>query len=149
MVGPAVTWRRDKTHTERESGWWGFAPARVVGRQHAYLDLRIVSHGLVLCAVTLPIDPVWEMLQSKEVLREASHGVARGKARARTRPDIVGVVSCRGLEGPGGSGERGVWFIAHQCACFAVERRQLLGLIAVLLAQTALIVQRVAGYLST
>lgn len=35
--------------------------------QRAYLDLRIVSHGLVLCAVTLPIDPVWEMLQSKKV----------------------------------------------------------------------------------
>lgn len=89
------------------------------------------------------------MLQSKKVLREGGHGVARGKARARTRPDIVGVVSCRGLEGPGGLGERGVWFIAHQCARFAVERRQLLGLIAVLLAQTALVVQRVAGYLST
>lgn len=91
------------------------------------------------------------MLQSKEVLREAGHKVARGRARARarTRPDIVGVVSCRGLEGPGGSGERGVWFIAHQCARFAVERHQLLGLTGTSLAQTALIVQTVAGYLST
>ena len=69
---------------------------RVVGRQHAYLDLRIVSHGLVLCSITLPIDPDWKMLQSKEVLREASHGGAQGKARAGTRPDIVGVVLCRG-----------------------------------------------------
>lgn len=87
----------------------------------AYLDLRIVSHGLVRCATTLPIDPTWEMLRSKRFLREASHGIARGRARARTRPDIVGVVSCRGLEGGLAASVKGVWFIAHQCACFAVE----------------------------
>ena len=61
----------------------------------AYFDLRIVSHGLVLCAVTLPIDPVWEMLQSKRVLGEASHEVAQEKARARdsSRYRRCGVVS--------------------------------------------------------
>lgn len=79
-------------------------------------------------------------------LATRSHKRKRGRG---TRPDIVGVVSCRGLEGPGGLVERGVWFIAHQCACFAVERRQLLALNAVLLVHTALTAQRVAGYLST
>lgn len=121
----------------------GSFPLEPLGVSFAYFDLRIVSHGLVLCAVTLPIDPVWEMLQSKKVLREASHEVAREEARARdsSRYRRCGVVSRRGLEGPGGLGERGVWFIAHQCACFAVERRQLLALNGMLLVHTALIVQ--------
>lgn len=67
--------------TQRES-LDGGGPVRPgwLGVSVAYFDLRIVSHGLVLCAVTLPIDPVWEMLQSKKgLLREASHGVAQGK----------------------------------------------------------------------
>lgn len=89
--------------------------------------------------------------KAKRVLREASHEVAREEARARdsSRYRRCGVVSRRGLEGPGGSGERGVWFIAHQCACFAVESRQLLALNGMPLVQTALVAQWVAGYLST
>lgn len=70
---------RQGTQRERLDGG---GPIRYgwLGVSAAYFDLRIVSHGLVLCAVTLPIDPDWEMLQSKKgLLREASHGVAQGK----------------------------------------------------------------------
>jgi hypothetical protein len=83
--------------------------------------------ALSVARLLCPSNPTWEMLQSKESLREASHRVVaqgRARARARTRPDIVGVVLCRveaWRRGLAALGERGVWFVAHQCARFAVE----------------------------
>lgn len=129
--GPAVASRRDKTVGERESGWWGFALVRVNGRASARLlgSEDCFPWPCPLCVYSAHRPGLGDAAKQEGVLREAGHKVARGRARAwaRTRPDIVGVVSCRGLEGPGGLGERGVWFIAHQCAPFRCGEASALG----------------------
>lgn len=151
VVGPAVTWLRDKTDRERERAWMvgvrsgksGWASACLLGSEDCF------PWPCPLCRYSAHRPGLGDAAKQKGVcarLATGSHEAKRGRGLVP-----ISSVWCRveAWRGPGGLGERGVWFIAHQCACFAVESRQLLGLIAVLLAQTALTVQRVAGYLST
>lgn len=75
---------------------------RVVGRQLAYLDLRIVSHGLVRCVVSLPMDPAWRIAAKQAgVARRLTTGNAQerseGEDSSRYRRSVW--LSCRGPEG--------------------------------------------------
>lgn len=86
--------------------------------------------------------------------RTGEGGEGEGRARATTRPDVVGVVLCRGLEGGLAASVKGVWFIAHQCACFVVEApalgyHQLAGPLAHAGPDLCAVCGRLAGYLST